>query len=82
VEAAEAFQPHVILMDIGMPRLNGLDATRRIRREPWGGEIAIIALTGWGQDDDRERSRAAGCDGHLVKPVNLSELKKVLVETA
>ena len=82
VEAAEAFQPHVILMDIGMPRLNGLDATRRIRREPWGEEIAIIALTGWGQDDDRERSRAAGCDGHLVIPVNLSELKKVLVETA
>ena len=65
-------------MDVGMPRLNGLEATRRIREREWGGAITIIALTGWGQDSDRERSREAGCDGHLVKPVDPSELQKLL----
>jgi signal transduction histidine kinase/ActR/RegA family two-component response regulator len=78
VAAAEAFRPEVILMDVGMPRLNGLDATRRIRGEPWGESITIIALTGWGHENDRERSREAGCDGHLVKPVNLPDLEKLL----
>ena len=65
-------------MDVGMPRLNGLDATRRIREEPWGKAATIIALTGWGQESDRERSREAGCDGHLVKPVALDELHQML----
>jgi PAS domain S-box-containing protein len=78
VEQAEAVQPDVILMDVGMPRLNGLDATRRIRAEQWGKIIKIIALTGWGQDSDRARSREAGCDGHLVKPVALDDLEKLL----
>ena len=55
------------LMDVGMPRLNGLDATRRIRKQPWGKAITAIALTGWGQENDCECSREAGCDGHLVK---------------
>ena len=58
VEAAEQFRPEVILMDVGMPRLNGLDATRRIREHEWGRDMAIIAVTGWGQNGDRERSRA------------------------
>jgi signal transduction histidine kinase len=80
VEKAEAFRPEVILMDVGMPRLNGLEATRRIRGRPWGRGITIVALTGWGQAGDRERSREAGCDGHLVKPVNLPDLEKVLAE--
>ena len=78
VEAAERFRPGVILMDIGMPRLNGLEATRRIRGEAWGRSMTVIALTGWGQEHDRERSRAAGCDGHLVKPVSLPDLEQVL----
>ncbi|WP_246523586.1 PAS domain S-box protein [Gemmata palustris] len=78
VTAAEEFRPEIILMDVGMPKLNGLDATRRIRSHPWGREMAIVALTGWGQESDRERSRDAGCDGHLVKPVNLSDLEKLL----
>ncbi|HVW02311.1 MAG TPA: ATP-binding protein [Planctomycetaceae bacterium] len=82
LETAETFRPEVILMDVGMPRLNGLDATRRIRSEPWGQEIAIIALTGWGQEDDKERSRAAGCNGHLVKPVSLPDLERVMAEQA
>ena len=80
VELAEQFRPEVILMDVGMPRLNGLDATRRIREQPWGKTMTIIALTGWGQDGDQERSREAGCDGHLVKPVNLEDLQKLLGE--
>jgi CheY-like chemotaxis protein len=65
-------------MDVGMPRLNGYEATRRIRERPWGRDVAIIALTGWGQEVDRARSKEAGCDGHLVKPVDLPELEKLL----
>jgi CheY-like chemotaxis protein/two-component sensor histidine kinase len=78
VEVAGRFRPEVILMDVGMPCLNGLDATRLIREQSWGKRITIIALTGWGQKGDREQSREAGCDGHLVKPVDLSELEKLL----
>ena len=80
VDEAERFRPEIILMDVGMPNLNGLDATRRIREQPWGNAVRIIALTGWGQDGDRERSREAGCDGHLVKPVNLPDIEKLLAE--
>jgi PAS domain S-box-containing protein len=82
VELAERFRPQVVLMDLGMPRLNGYEATRRIREQPWGRDMAIIALTGWGQEVDRHKSKEAGCDGHLVKPVDLSDLEKVLVESA
>ena len=78
VAAAERLLPDVILMDIGLPRMNGLDATRRIRDASWGKGIKIFALTGWGQESDREHSRLAGCDGHLVKPVNLADLEKLL----
>ncbi|MBY0231001.1 MAG: PAS domain S-box protein [Gemmataceae bacterium] len=79
-EEAERFRPEVVLMDVGMPRLNGLDATRRIRSQPWGAGMRIIALTGWGQDEDRARSREAGCDGHLVKPVDLPDLERLLAD--
>jgi CheY-like chemotaxis protein len=80
VEAAEQFRPEVILMDVGMPRLNGLDATRRIRAQEWGRDMTIVALTGWGQEGDRAQSREAGCTAHLVKPVNLAELERLLAE--
>jgi PAS domain S-box-containing protein len=82
LEAAERFLPEVILMDVGMPRLNGLDATRRIREQPWGRDVKIIALTGWGQEGDKERTREAGCDGHLVKPVSLPDLEELLAAPA
>lgn len=82
IERAEQFRPEVILMDVGMPKLNGLDATRRIRQEAWGIAPTIIALTGWGQECDREQSRAAGCNGHLVKPVAYDELMRILAAPA
>ena len=69
VAAAAEFRPDLVLMDVGMPRLNGLDATRRIRAEGWGRGVHIVALTGWGQEQDRRNSADAGADGHLVKPV-------------
>jgi CheY-like chemotaxis protein len=78
VAAAESFRPEVVLMDVGMPRLNGYEATRRIREQPWGRSMTIVALTGWGQDSDKAQSREAGCDGHLVKPVELSTLEALL----
>jgi CheY-like chemotaxis protein/two-component sensor histidine kinase len=70
VTAAEELRPDVILLDIGMPRLNGYDACKRIREQPWGPGIYIVALTGWGQEEDKRRSREAGFDHHLVKPVD------------
>ncbi|WP_439621798.1 ATP-binding protein [Gemmata sp.] len=70
VEAAERFRPDLVLLDIGMPRLNGYDAARRIRSRPWGRSVVLVALTGWGQDDDRRRTAEAGFDHHLVKPVD------------
>jgi len=78
IEAAARFRPDVILMDVGMPRMNGYDATRRIRAQPGGGTPVIVALTGWGQERDRVLSSEAGCDAHLVKPVNLDELQELL----
>jgi PAS domain S-box-containing protein len=80
VETAESFRPALILMDIGLPVFNGLEATRRIREQPWGAAPTIVALTGWGQDSDRLQSRAAGCDGHLVKPVDFAALERVLAQ--
>jgi PAS domain S-box-containing protein len=78
VKAAEELRPEVILMDVGMPRLSGYEAARRIRQQPWGQSITIIALTGWGQEGDRVQSREAGCDGHLVKPVDIRDLEKLM----
>ncbi len=81
-EQAQAYRPEIILMDIGMPRLNGLEASRRIREQPWGASMTIVALTGWGQEVDRLLSSSAGCNGHLVKPVSLPDLQKLLAELA
>ncbi|MGQ0764727.1 MAG: ATP-binding protein [Gemmatimonadota bacterium] len=72
--AAADYRPEVILLDLGLPRVNGFDVCRRLRAEPWGKEMTIVALTGWGQDGDRRNSREAGFDGHLVKPVDHDSL--------
>ncbi len=76
--AAEAFRPDVVLCDIGLPRLNGYDVARRIREQPWGAGIVLIAQTGWGQDEDRIQSKEAGFNFHLVKPVDPAALEKLL----
>jgi CheY-like chemotaxis protein len=78
---ADEFRPNVILLDIGMPKMNGYDACERIRAQPWSREIVIAALTGWGTESDRRRSREAGFDYHLVKPVDLDALEQVLEAT-
>ena len=78
LEAAEKERPELILLDIGLPTLNGYEVCRRIRRQPWAASVLLIALTGWGQEEDRRRSREAGFDGHLVKPVEYAELMALL----
>jgi len=80
VAAAERHRPELVLLDIGMPRLDGYAACRRIRAAPWGRGMRLIALTGWGQDVDRRRSAEAGFDRHLVKPVSPAALLQVLAE--
>jgi CheY-like chemotaxis protein len=67
-----------VLLDIGLPTLNGHEVCRRIRQQPWGNDMVLIALTGWGQDEDRRRSQEAGFDGHLVKPVDHTRLVTLL----
>lgn len=80
VEAAGEFRPDVVLLDIGLPKLNGYAAGRRIRELPGGEDMVLVALTGWGQEDDRRRSKEAGFDHHLVKPVDLAALQGLLAE--
>lgn len=78
VKVAESLRPEVVLMDLGMPTLSGVDAVRRIRAQSWGKGMLIVALTGRGQDEDRRTSRDAGFDAHMVKPVNHEALMDVL----
>jgi PAS domain S-box-containing protein len=78
VELAETLRPDVIILDIGMPKLNGHDAGRRIRAQPWAARAVLIALTGWGQDDVKQRSMEAGFDHHIVKPVDFASLMQLL----
>ena len=78
LETAEQHRPEVALLDIGMPKLDGYEVARRIRAQPWGARITLVALTGWGQDSDRRRSQEAGFDSHLVKPLDLDKLTDLL----
>jgi CheY-like chemotaxis protein len=80
VDAAGRFQPDVVLLDIGLPRLSGYDAARRIRQLPGGYEMTLIAITGWGQEEDRRQSQQSGFDLHLVKPVDPAVLEKLLAD--
>ena len=80
IEVAEHFQPDVVLLDIGMPKLNGYETARRLRQKARGDELLLIALTGWGQESDRLRSRAAGFDSHLIKPVDVAQIERLLAE--
>jgi PAS domain S-box-containing protein len=82
IEAIEEHRPEVVLLDIGLPKLNGHEVCRRIRAKSWGKEIVVIALTGWGQDEDRRRAQEAGFNGHLVKPVDYGALLELLSSLA
>ena len=78
LQAATRHRPEVIFLDIGMPQMDGYEVARRIRAQEWGKEMLLIAVTGWGQESDRQRSFAAGFDFHLVKPVDLEKLNQLL----
>lgn len=80
VDCAEAFRPAVVLLDIGLPKLNGYEACRHLRGRPWGKDVVLIAVTGWGQEEDRRHSREAGFDHHMVKPVDPQELMRLLAD--
>jgi PAS domain S-box-containing protein len=80
IETGRDFEPQVILMDIGMPGTDGLETCRAIRAQPWGEDTHIIAVTGWGQPEDRRKAAEAGFDHHLVKPVDPARLTQLLTE--
>ena len=78
IALAMQVEPEIVLLDIGLPRINGYDVARKIRESSWGRRALLVALTGWGQEDDRKLSGAAGFNHHLVKPVSPESLVIVL----
>jgi CheY-like chemotaxis protein len=80
VQAAESFRPHVVLCDIGLPKMDGHEACRHIRSKPWGKDMILIAVTGWGQEEDKRTSAEAGFQRHMVKPVDPEVLMRMLAE--
>jgi CheY-like chemotaxis protein len=81
LEKASVFDPQIVVLDIGLPDMDGYEVCRELRARPHGDSLIIIALTGWGQEEDRKKSAAAGFDGHLVKPVDLARLNELLAKT-
>ena len=77
---AEEFHPDVVLLDIGLPKLNGYEVAQRIREHSWGASMFLIAVTGWGQEEDRQRSSEVGLDVHTVKPVEPAALERILAD--
>ncbi|HEY1191126.1 MAG TPA: response regulator, partial [Gemmata sp.] len=82
LRAAQELCPDVVLLDIGLPRMSGYEVAARLRQLPGSHPLTLIAMTGYGRDDDRQKSRAAGFDHHLVKPVDLDEVLRLLSGTA
>ena len=78
LESAVVFKPQLILLDIGLPEMDGYEVARRLREQPELKDIRLVAVTGYGQDTDRQRSHAAGFDDHLVKPFTLEQVQQVL----
>jgi CheY-like chemotaxis protein len=80
IARTKEFRPHVVFLDLGMPGMGGIDAARGIRELPAGDSIRLVALTGWGQPNDRERTREAGFDLHLVKPLTMGALQDAMAQ--
>jgi signal transduction histidine kinase len=78
LELARTFRPNVVLLDIGLPQMHGYEVARRLREFPWGKDVVLVAVTGWGQEADRQQSKAAGINHHLLKPVDPVALKTLL----
>lgn len=78
LETAVEYQPDVVLLDIGLPDMNGYEVARHLRQQPQTKDVKLIAMTGYGQDSDRQRSQEAGCEHHLVKPVDPQKLQDLL----
>ncbi|WP_340680241.1 response regulator, partial [Paraglaciecola sp.] len=78
LEVAKEFKPDVILLDIGLPDINGYQVAQQIRQQPWGKKMFLVAATGWGQDKDKQLAKDAGFDKHLTKPIDFKELNVLL----
>jgi CheY-like chemotaxis protein len=78
LDLAGEFHPDLVLLDLGMPRMDGYEACRKLREQPWGAEAVVVAVTGWGRDDDRRKTQLAGFDQHLVKPVAPDAIVNIL----
>jgi CheY-like chemotaxis protein len=78
LELAETFRPHALLLDIGLPDFNGYELARKIRAAPWGRDAVLIAVTGWGQEEDRRLALEAGCNHHLTKPIAPETVESLL----
>jgi len=78
IAKASSYRPDMIVLDLGMPTVDGYEAARKIRSEPWSNGVVLVALTGWGQEEDRVRAKAAGFDFHLTKPAHPESLVKLL----
>jgi CheY-like chemotaxis protein len=78
IEIARSCHPEIILMDLGMPNLDGYGAARQMRQEDWGRDLVLVATSGWGQEEHRRRAREAGFNHHLVKPIELTALRPIL----
>ena len=79
---AEELRPHIVFMDIGMPKMNGYEAARWIRKQPWGEALTLVAVSGWGQEADKAQAREAGFDHHLTKPAPAREVRRIVLEVA
>ena len=80
IHEAEGFRPDVVFLDLGMPDLDGREVCRQVRLQPWGANMMLVALTGWGRDEDRQHTSMAGFDQHIVKPADPDVLVRLLRE--
>jgi len=80
LESARDWKPEIVLLDIGLPRMDGYEVARRLREDVRMKKTLVVALTGYGQDEDRRRSQEAGFDAHLTKPIDLTELEALIAQ--